>query len=63
MLNQPGELSRYNNELYWTAGIRFQVGARDFSLLHSIQNGSDSNTASYPMGTSDSFSRGKKAGA
>jgi hypothetical protein len=30
-------------------------GARDFSLLHSIQTGSRAHPASYPMDTRDSF--------
>jgi hypothetical protein len=35
----------------WTAGVRFPAGARDFSLLHSVETGSDAHPASYPMGT------------
>jgi hypothetical protein len=32
------------------AGIRFPTEARDFSLLHSVQNGFGTQLASYPMG-------------
>jgi hypothetical protein len=30
----------------WTAGVRFPAGARDFSVLHSIQSGSGAHPAS-----------------
>jgi hypothetical protein len=33
------------------AGPRFPAGARDFSLLYSVQTGSGSQIAPYPMGT------------
>jgi hypothetical protein len=46
----------------WTAEVRFPVGARYFSLLHSVQTGSGAHPASYPMGTGFSFSGGKAAG-
>jgi hypothetical protein len=48
----------------WMARVRFPAGARDFSLLHSIQNssGSRANPASYLMGTRDSFTGDKVAG-
>jgi hypothetical protein len=35
----------------WAAGVRFFAGARDFSLLHSVQTGSGVHPASYPNGT------------
>jgi hypothetical protein len=44
-------------------GVRFPVGARNFSPLHSFQTGSGAYPASYPMGTGASFSWGKEAGA
>jgi hypothetical protein len=31
--------------------VRFQVAARGFSLLHSVQTGSEAHPASYQMGT------------
>jgi hypothetical protein len=43
----------------WTAGIRFSAGARDFALLHNVQTGSKTHSASYPMGTGFSITRGK----
>jgi hypothetical protein len=42
-----------------TAGVQFPAGERDFSLLHSVQTGSEDHPPSYPMGTEGSFSRGK----
>jgi hypothetical protein len=35
----------------WTAGVRFMSGARNVSLLHSVQTGFGTDPASYPMGT------------
>jgi hypothetical protein len=35
----------------WTVGFRFPAGARDFSLLHSVQTESVAHPASYPVGT------------
>jgi hypothetical protein len=43
--------------------VRFPAGARDFSLLHRVQTGSESQKASYAMGTATSFLEGKAAGA
>jgi hypothetical protein len=42
---------------------RFPAGAGNFSLHHRVQNGSGAHPASYPMGTTGSFPRGKAAGA
>jgi hypothetical protein len=39
--------------------VWFLVGAGNFSLHHHIQNSSGAHPASYPMGTRDSFPRGK----
>jgi hypothetical protein len=47
----------------WTAGVRFLAGARDFSLLHSVQTGSGAHPASCPMGTKVPFSGSRAAGA
>jgi hypothetical protein len=47
----------------WTAGVRFQAGIRDFSLVHSVQTSSGAHPASYPMSDWVSFLRGKVAGA
>jgi hypothetical protein len=42
----------------------YQSVARDFLFyIHHIQNDSGAHLASYPMGTRDSFSGGKVAGA
>jgi hypothetical protein len=38
-------------EMGWTPGVRFLGGARDFSLLHSVQTGSRAHPVSYPVGT------------
>jgi hypothetical protein len=43
--------------------VRFAAEAGNFSLHHSVQNGSGAQPASYPMGTRGSFSGGKAAGA
>jgi hypothetical protein len=43
--------------------VRFPAGAGNFSLHHRVQNGSGAHPASYPMGTSVSFSGGKAARA
>jgi hypothetical protein len=37
------------------------AGARDFSLLHSVQTGSEAHPTSYRMGTRGSFPGGKVA--
>jgi hypothetical protein len=34
----------------WTAGVRFRAKLRDFSLFHSVETGSGSYPALYPMG-------------
>jgi hypothetical protein len=39
--------------------VRFQAGARDFSLFHSVQTGSGAQPASYPMDTGGDFPGGK----
>jgi hypothetical protein len=35
----------------WTLRVRFLTGARDFSLLNSVQIDSEAQPASYPIGT------------
>jgi hypothetical protein len=52
----------YSAEL-WAAGsgVRVPAGAGNFSLHHCAQIGSGAHPASYPMGTSSSFSWGKAA--
>jgi hypothetical protein len=35
----------------WTAGVLFLAGARNFSLLHSVQAGCETHPASYSVGT------------
>jgi len=42
--------------------VRVPGGAWNFSLHHCVQTGSGAYPASYPMGTRDSFPRGKAAG-
>jgi hypothetical protein len=44
-------------------GVRLPAGAGNFSLRHHVQTGSGTHPASYPMGTRDSFSGRKAAGA
>jgi hypothetical protein len=43
-------------------GVRFSAGARDFSLLHTVQNGSGTHTAFSTMNTRGSSPGGKAAG-
>jgi hypothetical protein len=43
--------------------VRFPAGAGNFSLHHSVQNGSGAHPASYPMGTWGSFPEGRVTGA
>jgi hypothetical protein len=45
------------------AGVRLPVGARYFSLLHSVQICSGAHQASDPMGVGGSFPEGKAVGA
>jgi hypothetical protein len=45
------------------SGVRFPAGAGNFSLHHRVQNGTEANPASYPMGTRGSFLAGKAAGS
>jgi hypothetical protein len=47
----------------WTDGIQFPPGAKDFSLLRSVQTGSGAHPVSYTMGSGGSFPGGKAAGA
>jgi hypothetical protein len=49
---KAGTLSRPTG---WTAGVRSPVGARDFSLLHSVQTSSGAHPVSYEIGTGGSF--------
>jgi hypothetical protein len=44
-------------------GVLIPAGARDFSLLHSVQTGSGADPTSYPMSTGGSFPGGNAAGA
>jgi hypothetical protein len=46
-----------------TAEVRFSTGTREFSLLHSVQTGSEAYPASYPIGTVGSFPQGNEAAA
>jgi hypothetical protein len=39
--------------------VRFPAEAGNFSLHHSVQNGSGTHPTFYPMGTEDSFPGGK----
>jgi hypothetical protein len=43
--------------------VRFPAEAGNFSLHHSVHNGSVAQPASYPMGTRGSLPGGKAAGA
>jgi hypothetical protein len=42
--------------------VRFPARAGNFSLTGRVQNGSGAHPVSYPMGTGDSFPRGKAVG-
>jgi hypothetical protein len=42
----------------WMVGVRFLVGARDFSLVRSVQTDSGAHPVSYPMGTGGCFHGG-----
>jgi hypothetical protein len=44
------------------SGVRFQEGARNFSLHHRVHNGSGAHPASYPMSIRDSFPEVKRPG-
>jgi hypothetical protein len=46
----------------WTAGARFPTGAKDFSLLHSVQAGSGAHPISYTLGTGGTFPGSTAAG-
>jgi hypothetical protein len=37
---QPSSYNSFGIAIGWTAGFRFPAGARDFTLLHSVQSGS-----------------------
>jgi hypothetical protein len=43
--------------------VRFPAGAGNFSPHHLVQNSFGAHLVSYPVGTRDSFSEGKEAGA
>jgi hypothetical protein len=43
--------------------VRLPAGAGNFSLHHRVQNGSEAQPASCPMGTTGNFPGGKAAGA
>jgi hypothetical protein len=46
----------------WTAEARSSTGARNISLLHSVQTGSDAHAPSYTMDTGKLYSRDKATG-
>jgi hypothetical protein len=55
ILQQPGKLGRYSDELRaGRPGFDSRQG-RDISLLYSVQTGSEAHPASYPMGTGTNF--------
>jgi hypothetical protein len=45
------------------SGVRFLVGAGNFSLHYGVQNGSGAHPASYPVGNRGSFPEVKPGGA
>jgi len=57
------ELLECTHPTGWTIGVRFPVGAGNFSLWHHVQTGSGAHPASYPMGSRGTFLGGKMAGA
>jgi hypothetical protein len=58
---EPAELSKYSDR--WQANGRFYSRQGQEISLHSIQTGSGTHPASYPIGTGGSFPEGKMAGA
>jgi hypothetical protein len=36
--------------MWWAAGVQFLAAESDYSVLHTVQTGSEAHTASYPMG-------------
>jgi hypothetical protein len=44
------------------AGVRFLAGARDISVIHSVQIGSGAHTTSYKITIENYFREGKRAG-
>jgi hypothetical protein len=46
----------------WMAKVRFLAKIRDFSVLHSLQTGSEAHPATYLVGTGGSFPGGKEVG-
>jgi hypothetical protein len=55
-----GSSVRWRRGADWTAGVLFPAGARDFSLLNSVQTGSGAYPAFCPMGTGELFPPGLK---
>jgi hypothetical protein len=47
----------------WMAGVQFLAWAKEFSLPHTIQTGSEAHPASYTMGASCSYPKCKAAEA
>jgi hypothetical protein len=44
----------------WAIGVRFPVGAKDFSSILCVQTGSGAHPASGPMGTGGPFPGAKE---
>jgi hypothetical protein len=55
--------SYYIVDILIASGVRVPGGAGNFSLHHRMQTDPGTHPASYPVGNSDSFPRGKAVGA
>jgi hypothetical protein len=55
--------SSQQNGTSWTAGVSIPGRGKRLFVFHSVQTGSETHQASYPMGTGGDFSGGKAAGA
>jgi hypothetical protein len=57
------EIAQYNDwAVGCTTGVRFQAGARNFSLFRRVLSGSGDHTPSYSVGT-DSKADGRLGGS
>jgi hypothetical protein len=63
LLTEWGQLNLYSEGLRTGWQAFYSRQGQDFSLLRSLQTGSEAHPASYPVGTGGSFLGGKTAGA
>jgi hypothetical protein len=64
-LDEGSELFRclMNFGICYFSGVRFLVVVEYFSLRHRVQTSNETQPATYPLSTGDSFSGSKVAGA